>query len=385
MMLLFFINPFDLFLCKVQNFLGYRSPEYDERHPSPPILAMFTPHSRIAVLLHGGLRGHQGKTGLALIRYRPENIAVVIDQECSGESFADLTGIPVDVPVVASVAEALASEPDWLAIGIAPAGGILPAPWWAEVKQAVVAGLSIANGLHSQLAAMPELPTALQPGQQLWDVRREPPGLQVGTGAARRLHCKRLLAVGTDMSVGKMSACLELYKSAQARGIKAKFLGTGQAGIMIAGSGVALDAVRVDFAAGAIEQLVLQAGDDYELLFVEGQGSLLNPASTATLPLMRGSQPTHLILVHRAGQTAIRNYPDVPIPPLPDVIATYESLAYAGGSFAPAKVVGIALNTAHLDEAAANAAIAQVRSQTQLPCTDVVRFGGDQLLNAIVT
>ncbi len=345
---------------------------------------MFTSTARIAVLLHGGLLGTQGKTGLALIRYRPENIAVVIDQEGSGQSFTTLTGIPLEVPIVASVAVALAYKPDWLAIGIAPAGGVLPSPWLAEVQQAVAAGLSIANGLHSQLADVPELVAQLRSGQQLWDIRREPVRLKVGTGAARQLNCKRLLAVGTDMSVGKMSACLELAKTAIAQGIKTKFLGTGQAGIMIAGAGVPLDAIRVDFAAGAIEQLVCQAGDDYELLLVEGQGSLLHPSSTATLPLLRGSQPTHLMLVHRAGQTAIRNYPDVPIPPLPDVIAAYESLAYAGGAFAPAKVVGIALNTGHLDQTSAQEAIAQVRSQTQLPCTDVVRFGAAELLQALM-
>jgi uncharacterized NAD-dependent epimerase/dehydratase family protein len=152
---------------------------------------------------------------------------------------------------------------------------------------------------------------------------------------------------------------------------------------MIAGAGVALDAVRVDFAAGAIEQLVMAAGPTADLLLVEGQGSLFNPASTATLPLMRGSQPTHLILVHRAGQTSIRNFPEVPIPPLPEVIQVCESLAAAGGSFTAAKVVGIALNTGHLEPTAADAAIDLVRSQTQLPCTDVVRHGGTDLIAAL--
>ncbi len=344
---------------------------------------MFTSTSRIAVLLHGGLKGTQGKTGLALIRYRPDQIAVAIDQEATGESLATLTGIPVNIPVVGSMAEALAYKPDWLAIGIAPSGGVLPEAWLGEVELAVANGLSIANGLHTKMAALPQLPIALKPGQIIWDMRQEPPGLKVGTGAARSLKAKRVLFVGTDMSVGKMSAALEMARSAQAQGIKAKFLGTGQAGIMIAGSGVPLDAIRVDFAAGAIEQIMMQAGDAYDLLLVEGQGSLLHPSSTANLPLLRGSQPTDLILVHRAGQTSIRNFPDIPIPPLPDVIALYESLAYAAGAFAPAKVVGIALNTGHLDQVAADQAIAEVRSNTGLPCTDVVRYGGELLVEAI--
>jgi uncharacterized NAD-dependent epimerase/dehydratase family protein len=345
---------------------------------------MFTSTSRIAVLLHGGLKGTQGKTGLALIRYRPEQIAVAIDQEAAGESIAALTGIPVNIPVVGSMAEALAYKPDWLAIGIAPSGGVLPEAWLGEVELAVTEGISIANGLHTKMAALPQFQTPLKPGQTIWDMRQEPPGLKVGTGAARSLTAKRVLFVGTDMSVGKMSAALELERSATTQGLKAKFLGTGQAGIMIAGSGVPLDAIRVDFASGAIEQIVMQAGDDYDLLLVEGQGSLLHPSSTANLPLMRGSQPTDLILVHRAGQTSIRNFPHVPIPPLPDVIGLYESLAYAAGAFAPAKVVGIALNTGHLSQVEADRAIDAVRSATGLPCTDVVRYGGELLITALM-
>jgi uncharacterized NAD-dependent epimerase/dehydratase family protein len=343
---------------------------------------MFTSTSRIAVLLHGGIKGTQGKTGLALIRYRPDQIAVAIDQEAAGESFSALTGIPVEIPVVGSMAAALAYKPDWLAIGIAPSGGVLPEAWLGEVELAVAEGISIANGLHTKMAALPQL-QSLKPGQTIWDMRQEPPGLKVGTGAARSLKAKRVLFVGTDMSVGKMSAALELERSATAQGLKAKFLGTGQAGIMIAGSGVPLDAIRVDFAAGAIEQIVMNAGDNYDLLLVEGQGSLLHPSSTANLPLLRGSQPTDLILVHRAGQSSIRNFPNVPIPPLPDVIALYESLATAAGAFAPAKVVGIALNTGHLSQDAADKAIAEVRSVTGLPCTDVVRYGGNLLVDAL--
>ena len=153
---------------------------------------------------------------------------------------------------------------------------------------------------------------------------------------------------------------------------------------MIAGDGIPLDAIRVDFAAGAVEQLVMRYGQDHEILLIEGQGSLMNPASTATLPLVRGSQPTHLILVHRAGQTHIRTFPDVPIPSLQNVVHVYETVASAGGSFAPTSVVGVALNTAHLDEEAARTAIAEAQQETGLPCTDPVRFGADLLLDSIV-
>jgi uncharacterized NAD-dependent epimerase/dehydratase family protein len=345
---------------------------------------MLKPHHRLALLLHDGIRNQSGKTGLALLRYSPTDVAVVIDRECAGKSLLELTGIDRPVPIVASIEQALSYQPDVLAIGIAPSGGALPVEWRSEMKQAIAAGLSVANGLHTPLMADPEFAALLKPGQWLWDMRQEPPGLKVGTARAKNLSCLRVLAVGTDMGIGKMSTSLELHRACLQRGLRSKFLATGQAGLMIGGDGIALDAIRVDFASGAVEQMVMAFGSDYDVLHLEGQGSLLNPASTATLPLIRGGQPTHLVLVHRAGQTHLHRIPEVPIPPLSEVVKLYETVAWAGGAFAPVKVVAIALNTHHLEERAAEQAIAQMHQETALPCTDPVRFGADTLLSAIL-
>jgi uncharacterized NAD-dependent epimerase/dehydratase family protein len=335
---------------------------------------------RVAILLHQGIRGKHGKTGLAFLRYSEASIVAAIDYECAGESLSNLTGIDLNVPIVASVAEALKYEPNVLLIGIAPSGGALPEEWWEEVKLGVEAGLSLVNGLHTPLASKFE---HLRSGQWVWDIRQEPSGLRIGSGRARSLDCQRFLTVGTDMAIGKMSTSIELNRAAQKRGIKSKFLATGQAGIMISGSGIPLDAVRVDFAAGAVEQMVTEWGNEYELLLIEGQGSLLHPGSTATLPLIRGSQPTGLILVHRFGQKHIRDLPHISIPPLTEVIHLYETVARGAGSFGEVKVKAIALNTFHLDTEAAKTAIEQVQQETGLPCIDVVRFGADLLLEKI--
>lgn len=338
--------------------------------------------NRVVILLHEGIRGIHGKTGLAYLRYGKANIVAVIDAQCAGESLAALTGIDRDLPIVANVTEALAYHPELLLIGIAPSGGALPDAWWEDVKRGVDAGLSVANGLHTPMA---HRFGQLRQGQWIWDIRQEPKELRIAQGRARSLTCQRILAVGTDMAIGKMSTCLELHRATQKRGTKSKFLATGQGGLMIEGDGIALDAIRVDFAAGAVEEMVLAWGDDYEVLFVEGQGSLLHPGSTATLPLLRGSQPTGLVLVHRAGQKHIRDLPDVLIPPLPEVITLYEMVASASGAFGQVKVKGIALNTFHLDLEAAKSAIARVRQETGLPCTDVVRFGADSLIEKVLS
>jgi uncharacterized NAD-dependent epimerase/dehydratase family protein len=344
---------------------------------------MLTSTDRIAILLHEGTQSSKGKTGISLLRYSDMEIVAVIDQTCAGQSLSALTGIQREVPIVASTSEALAHRPTVLAIGIAPSGGALPAAWLEEVKHGIVAGLSIVNGLHTPMANDPELQALLQPQQWIWDVRQEPAGLTVGSGQARSLPCLRVLTVGTDMSVGKMSTSLELHK-ASLRRWRSRFIATGQTGLMLGHDGIPLDAVRIDFAAGAVEQMVMRYGFDYDVLHIEGQGSFVNPASTATLPLMRGSQPTHLILVHRAYQTHIQNFNHVAIPSLPKVIQLYEAVATAGGAFAPVKVVGIALNTFDLSESEAEMAIEQAQLETGLPCTDAIRFSAEPLLEAIL-
>ena len=330
---------------------------------------MLTAKNKVAILLHEGIKGHYGKTGLAFLRYSEATIAAVIDRTCVGKSLAELTGIDTNIPIVADVREALVYHPDVLLIGIAPSGGQLPLDMQEDINLAVKGGLSIVNGLHSFLA--PKFPD-LTPNQWIWDIRQEPQNLSIGKGKARSLSNQRILTVGTDMAIGKMSASLELYRAAKNQGINAQFLATGQAGIAIAGQGIALDAVRVDFAAGAVEQKVLELSQDNDLIIIEGQGSLLHPGSTATLPLIRGSQPTGLILVHRAGAKYIRDLPDFLIPPLPEVIQLYETVASAAGTFG-------------MDTATAKKAIEDTQELTKLPCTDAVRFGGELLLSAYST
>ncbi|MEO1620100.1 MAG: DUF1611 domain-containing protein [Cyanobacteria bacterium J06632_3] len=345
---------------------------------------MLKPEDRIAIFMHNGLKGAKGKTGISLLRYSKNEIVAVVDETAAGESIFELTGIDRDVPVVASIEEAISLSPTVLAIGLAPSGGMLPAPWYAQVTQAISAGLSVMNGLHTQMNQDPEIQAAIQPGRWVWDIRQEPEGLSVGGGRARSLVCDRVLTVGTDMAIGKMSTSIELVKASQARGLRAKLIATGQTGLMLGEDGVALDAVKVDYAAGAVEQSVLRYGADQDIVFVEGQGSLLNPGSTATLPLLRGTQPTHLILVHKANLTHLQHFPDFQIPALPQVVALYNAVASAGGTFASATVAGIALNTFGLNEKEARLAIAAVSEETDLPCTDVVRFGAEPLLVAIL-
>ena len=320
---------------------------------------------KLAIYMEGAILGYGGKMGFGILRYSPNPIVSVIDSQTAGQDAARATGIPRSCPIVPDVEAAIALGAEVMVLGIAPPGGLIPQAWYPVIDRTVDLGLSIVNGLHDLLG--PRYP-ALPRGQWVWDIRIEPSGIKPGTGAAASLANRRLLLIGTDMSIGKMTAGLEICRVARERDVRTEFVATGQIGMTITGAGIPLDAIRVDFSAGAVEREVL-AYADADLVIVEGQGALGHPGSTATLPLLRGAMPTHLVLCHRAGQTHLTMLPEVPLAPLGSYIRLYEDLAEVGGLFPRPVTVGVALNTAHLttDEEALTACV-ELEKELRLPC-----------------
>src|SRR6185436_4551404 len=190
----------------------------------------------------------------------------------------------------------------------------------------IAAGLDVVSGMHRPLEGVPGLAAAAQKrGVALVNVRLPRQTFPAGTG--RRRSGKRLLTVGTDCALGKKYTALALTEAMRARGLAADFRATGQTGILIAGSGIALDAVTADFAAGAAEALSPDAAPDHWDV-IEGQGSLFHPAyAGVTLGLMHGTQPDLLVLCHEAGRATIDEYPDFPIPPLGEALRRYREAA----------------------------------------------------------
>jgi uncharacterized NAD-dependent epimerase/dehydratase family protein len=319
---------------------------------------------------------HHGKTMYGVIRYGSDPVVAVLDSKRAG---LDVEGIPV----VASVAEALVHEPTTALIGVAPSGGRLPVEWRSILRAAVEAGLDVEAGMHEFLSDDPELSRlASEKGAELRDLRRPPADLSVPTGANMSHGASVVLTVGSDCAIGKKTVALELDREARERGIASVFVPTGQTGIMLAGWGIAVDAVVADFLAGAAERLVVEGARRGDLLWVEGQGSLVHPHySGVTLGLYHGSAPHALILCHKAGETHVEGMPEHPIPPLPELVALYERVALPAR---PARVVAVALNTARVGEEAAHAAVAQAEADTGLPADDPVRFGPDRLLDAVL-
>lgn len=343
---------------------------------------MLDPDSKIALYAEATLGLINAKMAEGIIRYGRNPVVCVIDSRAVGGSLGDLCRIDRDIPIVATLDEALALGAEVLVLGTTPSGGRVPPEWMAVLDRAIGAGLSIVNGLHDRLNDA--LGDRLAPGQWIWDIRTPTDAMPpIAMARAAELPNTRVLMVGTDMAVGKKTAGLELCRSLVGAGRDAVFLATGQSGIAITGAGIPLDAFRVDHAAGAVERMVLEHGY-HDILIVEGQGSLLHPGSTATLPLMRGSCANALILCHRARMTLLdTSEADIRIPPLGEVIALNEAVAAAAGALTRAQVVGIALNTRELTEAEARDEIAATAAETGLPVTDPVRFGAAPLAHAV--
>jgi uncharacterized NAD-dependent epimerase/dehydratase family protein len=314
------------------------------------------------------------KTAHGVIAYGEDDVVAVIDPSCAGKRVRDvLPYLKSDAPIVASVAEALHFAPTSLMIGTAPKGGALPPDWRKAVLDAIAAKLEIVSGLHDMLGRDREFhAAALQAQTEIWDVR-EPPDVPLFNGDVYNVAAPTLLLVGNDCAVGKMTVALELVRAANEAGKKARFVPTGQTGIMIAGWGISVDRVISDFAPGATEQLVLYAArEGADLIVVEGQGAINHPAyAPVTLSLMTGSAPDGLVLVCDPRHPAIDVY-ETPTLSYRELIRIHEALL---ATIKPAEVIGIALNTRKLTKADAREEIERARRETQLPADDVVRFG----------
>ncbi len=314
-----------------------------------------------------------------VMRYRPESVVAVLDTRRAGETEAG-------VPIVATVDDALRFEPNTALVGVVTQGGRFPADWRALLLSCAANGLDIENGLHVRLTEDSELvETAERHGVELRDLRAPPEGLSTATGANMAVPAQIVLTVGSDCAIGKMTVSCELDLETRRRGIRSVFVPTGQTGIAIAGWGIAVDAVVSDFIAGAAEQLVVEGAErGGELLWVEGQGSLVHPVySGVTLGLVHGSAPHLFVLCHEVGRTEIEGAGGGPhpIPTLSKLVDLHERIALPARQ---AKVACIALNTRHLDEAAARRVIAEAEAETGLAADDPVRFGAGRLVDAVL-
>jgi uncharacterized NAD-dependent epimerase/dehydratase family protein len=226
--------------------------------------------------------------------------------------------------------------------------------------------------MHTRLADVPQLKAAAtRYGRRLIDIRTPPKNIPIGSG--HRRSGKRLLTVGTDCALGKKYTALALARAFVKRGVAADFRATGQTGILIAGSGMPMDAVVADFEAGAAELLSPAAAPQHWDV-IEGQGSLFHPAYAAvTLGLLHGSQPDVFVVCHEPGREFVLGHEEFA---LPSIEETIDMTVRLGRRTNPAiRCGGVSLNTGTLDSAAALALLVTESKRLRLPVADPMRAG----------
>ena len=311
------------------------------------------------------------KTANGVAKWRPE--------WCLGQLRFDGCKADVGLPDM-TLEEGAAAGAKTLVVGVVNQGGYLPDTWVSSLETALDLGMDIASGLHMRLTDLPGVAAKAEKlGRTLYDARH--PTRDFATGKGHKRSGKRLLTVGTDVSVGKMFTSLAIEKEMKARGMKATFRATGQTGIFIAGDGVSVDAVVADFISGATEWLTPDNDDDHWDV-VEGQGSLFHAAyAGVTLGLLHGAQPDAIVLCHEPTRPHMRGTPTVP---MPDLQAVIDANIRAGQLTNPdIRCVGVSVNTSALSDGEADKLLQELEAKLGLPCVDAFRHGAARLVDAI--
>lgn len=333
---------------------------------------------KFIILTEGHTNPHTAKTCSCMVRYRPEEVVAILDSTNVGQTSQTLLGVG-DAPVVAKLADAPTAN--MLLIGIAPPGGKIPPAWRAIVLEAIERGMDIVSGLHDFLSDDKEFSAAAaERGVSITDVRKNDEH-DIARRVGLREECLRIHTVGHDCSIGKMVTSKELTEGLIRRGRDAKFIATGQTGILVEGDGCPVDCVTADFVSGAIEKLVKKY-QHHDILVIEGQGSLVHPSySAVTLGLLHGCLPHALILCYEVGRETVTGIEHLKIPPLADIKRMNELMASV---FQPCPVIGISMNSRKVSAEEADVERERMQAEFGVPVCDVFRHGSDVLVDAIL-
>jgi uncharacterized NAD-dependent epimerase/dehydratase family protein len=314
----------------------------------------------------------QAKTATGIAYFKPEKCVGYIKSAESPVVFDNLPEL--------SLADAKAKGAKTLILGLANMGGYIPENWITTIIEAIELGYDIANGMHTKLESIPAIADAAKAQNiQLHNVRHYESPLKAGSGKKRK--GKRILTIGTDCSTGKMYSSLVLEKAMLAAGFDASFAATGQTGILISGSGIAVDAVVSDFISGAVEEITPDAADDHYYI-IEGQGSLFHPAyAGVSLGLLHGAQPDYLVICDEPKRPHMRHLPDYPVPDILDCLAL--NLHMAELTNPNVKPLGICLNTSHMEPEEAAQYKAGLITRSGLPVIDPCIDDASKLIESL--
>ncbi len=337
------------------------------------------PDGTAILLCEGAFGTSEGKTAHGLVRHTERyRVLSVIDSGMAGRDAGEvLDGRPAGIPIVTDLDEAVrlaGRRPDYLVVGVATHGGVLPPALRPAIGRALGLGISVDSGLHEILGDDPEFAaTAAKGGARIRDVRRTPPreAMHAFTGRILEVTSVRLAVLGTDSGVGKRTTTVRLAQALNATGCRAVVVGTGQTSWMQGTRyGLIMDSLVNDFVSGEIEHQVLRAfrEDRPDVIVVEGQGCLTHPAYPGGFEILAGARPDGIVLQHAPSRPHYDGFPDFP---LAGPEREMQIIQLLGGR----PVVAITLNHEGLTPDEVRGHSAALRARHGIPCCDPLLDG----------
>lgn len=340
------------------------------------------------VYAEGAYNTPVGKTAHGLVRFTKRyHILSVIDSTYAGkDAGAILDGENNNIPIFGDIREAIYHSigngdiPQYLVIGLAPDGGRIDNRTRNDIKKAIMYRLNVDSGLHDFLTDIPEMrELALHHKVRLRDIRKTPPreDLHFFTGNIEKVDCLKLAVLGTDSAIGKRTTAWLIVQGFQETGHKAEMIGTGQTAWMQgARYSIIMDSLINDFVSGEIENIIFEAwkNENPDVIVIEGQGSLMNPAYPGGFEILAAGRPDFVILQHAPRRIEYDGFPGYTIHPLKQQIHAIETISGK-------KVVGITVNHENMDMDEIEGECKKISKETGLPAFDVLAHGPGKLIN----
>ncbi|WP_261394950.1 DUF1611 domain-containing protein [Membranihabitans marinus] len=343
------------------------------------------------VYCEGSFNTPNGKTTHGLVRFTERyDITGIIDSSYAGQDAGEvLDGKPTGIPIFSSLKTAIKELsstnrlPDTFIVGLAPDGGRLPAQAKKEIQTALEMGWNVDSGLHDFLTDDPDLVNMAEKHHvRIRDVRKPPrlDQLHFFTGEIEKVACLKLAVLGTDSSLGKRTTAWILVQAFRSAGLKAEMIGTGQTAWMQGAKyTMMMDSCINDFVSGEIEHAVVSAwkNEQPDVVVIEGQGSLMNPAYPGGFEILAAGRPDYVILQHAPKRLEYDGFPGYKMHPLNEQIRAIEVISGK-------KVVAITVNHEDMTDAEILPACAAITKETGLPAFDVLKYGGAKLVEFLI-
>jgi len=340
------------------------------------------------VFTAGWFKTPSAKTAHGLVRGPSRfNLVGLVDTTCAGsDAGLELDGKHRGIPVFADFDAAFAALPklpDFVVVGVATSGGVLPADMKSALLGVLERGVGIVNGLHEALSDDPLFVAAAARARvELIDVRKAKPrrDLHFWSGEIRTVRAPRVAVLGTDCALGKRTTCHVLSAACREAGLVPAIVHTGQTGwLQGIPHGFVLDSTPNDFVSGELEHAVVSCDRDLspDVIFLEGQSGLLNPSGPCGAELILSAEARGVVLQHAPGrpfhddQEHLHNE----IAPLAQQIALIEMYG--------ARVIGITLNDEGTQASDRESVRAAIERETGLPTIWPLAQGASRLVPAL--